>query len=159
MYMHRRGVVVRSLALAAGVTGLPLLGRSVSAQTTTPVATPAASDACDPVARLAPAPAFTLTSIDVAEGEQLPTPQMSGMFGAGGEDRSPQLAWSDFPAETRSFVVTMFDPDAPTPSGFWHWAVANIPASVTELPAGAGSADGANLPPGAFQLPNDARLA
>jgi Raf kinase inhibitor-like YbhB/YbcL family protein len=155
MRMDRRGVVVRSLALAAGATGLPLLGRSVAAQT----ATPAALEACDPYARLTQMPAFTLTSIDVAEGEQLPTPQMSGMFGAGGEDRSPQLTWSDFPAETRSFVVTMFDPDAPTPSGFWHWAVADIPASVTELPADAGSADGANLPPGAFQLPNDARLA
>src|SRR5215216_5056608 len=155
MRMHRRGVVVRSLALAAGAAGLPLLGRSVSAQT----ATPAASDACDPFARLAPVPAFTLTSTDVAEGEQLPTPQMSGMFGAGGEDRSPQLAWSDFPAETRSFVVTMLDPDAPTPSGFWHWAVVDIPANVTRLPTGAGAADDANLPPGAFQLPNDARLA
>ena len=93
MYMHRRGVVVRSLALAAGATGLPLLGRSVAAQS----ATPEASNVCDPFARLAPVPAFTLTSTDVAEGEQLPTPQMSGMFGAGGEDRSPQLAWSRLP--------------------------------------------------------------
>ena len=113
MPIHRREVVVRSLALAAGATRLPFLGRSVSAETATPVATRAATEACDPYARLASVPGFTLTSTEVAQGEQLPSPQMSGMFGAGGEDRSPQLAWSDFPKETRSFVVTMFDPDAP----------------------------------------------
>src|SRR4051794_23399774 len=107
MSMHRRAVVVRSVVLATGAAGLPLLKRSVAAQT----APPMASEACDPYARLAPVPGLTLTSTDVAEGKQLPKPQMSGMFGAGGEDRSPQLAWSDFPEETRSFVVTMFDPD------------------------------------------------
>ena len=103
-------------------------------------------------------PGFTLTSADVADGKELSKPQLSGIFGAGGEDASPQLSWSGFPAETRSFAVTMYDPDAPTASGFWHWAVANIPASVTELATGAGDDKGAGLPAGAVQLRNDAGL-
>ncbi len=106
---------------------------------------------------LPPAPRFTVTSTDVREGQTLPAPQRSGVMGAGGQDVSPQLSWSGFPATTRSFAVTMYDPDAPTGSGFWHWAVANIPASVTSLPTGAGSEDGAKLPKGAFQLPNEIR--
>src|SRR5262245_44778462 len=78
-------------------------------------------------------PGFELTSADIADGERLPTPQVSGIFGAGGEDRSPQLSWSGFPDGTASFVVTCYDPDAPTASGFWHWAVVDIPASTTSL--------------------------
>jgi hypothetical protein len=112
-----------------------------------------------PYDKLAPVASFTVTSTDIKDGEKMPMAQYSGVFGAGGKDQSPQLAWSGFPAATKSFVVTVFDPDAPTPSGFWHWAVVNIPPTVTQLPTGAGSADGAQLPAGAFQLPNDASLA
>ncbi|SNS11763.1 phospholipid-binding protein, PBP family [Geodermatophilus pulveris] len=101
-------------------------------------------------------PDFQVTSTDVTDGAPLQTPQVSGVMGAGGEDRSPQLSWSGFPEGTRSFAVTVYDPDAPTHSGFWHWAVANVPVSVTELPGGA--SDGA-LPEGAVQLRNDAGFA
>jgi len=75
-------------------------------------------------------------------------PQVSAVFGAGGQDISPQLSWSGFPAGTRSFVVTMCDPEAPTVCGFWHWTLLNIPSSVTDLPTGAGDESGSRLPPG-----------
>src|SRR5437660_1891361 len=111
----------------------------------------------NPYENLPSAALFSLTSTDLKEGEKLAMPQVSGVFGAGGQDTSPQLSWSGFPSGTKSFVVTMVDPEAPTVSGFWHLAVANIPANVTQLPAGAGDESGSGLPQGAFQLPNDAR--
>ncbi len=101
-------------------------------------------------------PGFTLTSSSFTDGGQLPNAQVSGLMGAGGEDVSPQLSWSGFPEETRSFAVTVYDPDAPTASGFWHWAVANLPATVDELPAGIG--DGSELPGNAVTLVNDAGM-
>jgi Raf kinase inhibitor-like YbhB/YbcL family protein len=101
-------------------------------------------------------PSFTLTSTSVTDGQSLSNDQVSGIMGAGGEDTSPQLSWSGFPEETQSFAVTMYDPDAPTGSGFWHWAVFNLPATVTELPAGVG--DGSDLPGDAVTLKNDAGL-
>lgn len=112
----------------------------------------------NPYENLPPAASFSLTSNDLREGGKLAMPQVSGILGAGGQDVSPQLSWSGFPAGTQSFAVTMFDPDAPTVSGFWHWAVVNVPGDVTQLPADAGDESGTGLPAGAFQLPNDGRL-
>jgi len=117
---------------------------------------PASNPAYNPYDFLPELPGFTLTSADITDGQPLTTDQVSGLMGAGGRDISPQLSWSGFPEQTRSFAVTVFDPDAPTASGFWHWAVANLPDTVTDLPAGAG--DGSPLPGDALTLRNDAGL-
>ncbi len=111
----------------------------------------------DPFHRLPEVPSFTVTSTTVAHGDSLPAAQMSGLFGVpGGQDVSPQLSWEGAPEGTLSYAITMYDPDAPTMSGFWHWVVFNIPAAVTSLPENAGVSDGSGLPAGAIQLRNDA---
>lgn len=96
---------------------------------------------------------FRLTSTDMAEGAALTQKQVFNGFGCSGQNISPQLSWSGAPAGTKSFVVTAYDPDAPTGSGWWHWVVYNIPADATGLPANA--AEGRGLPAGAVQARND----
>jgi Raf kinase inhibitor-like YbhB/YbcL family protein len=110
----------------------------------------------NPYDKLPEVPSFTLTSTDVADGEPLAIAHYSGIFGVpGGLDISPQLSWSGAPEGTRSYVVSMYDPDAPIPSGFWHWALVDVPGTTTELPSGAG--DGSGLPGAAFHVANEAR--
>ena len=114
----------------------------------------------NPLARLPDVPNFSLTSTAFRDGEAMPVAQRSKHSPvAGGEDLSPDLIWSGAPIETKSYALTVYDPDAPTGSGFWHWLVVNIPANTTHLPAGAGDISGSSLPGDSKQLPNDASLA
>jgi len=96
-----------------------------------------------------------LSSPSVTDGQSLAKAQVFNSWGCTGENISPALTWSDIPAGTKSFAVIMYDPDAPTGSGWWHWMMLNIPADVTSLPAGAGNKDNKNMPAGAMQVTND----
>ena len=111
----------------------------------------------DPYEFLPKVPGFTAYSTTVRDGHPLPLAQWSGIFGVpGGKDISPELSWSGFPKQTKSFVISMYDPEAPTQAGFFHWIVEDIPAGTTSLPENAGALDSTTLPTGAIQLEGDA---
>jgi Raf kinase inhibitor-like YbhB/YbcL family protein len=97
--------------------------------------------------------AMTVTSAEIKPGAKIPNEQVANLFGCTSPNVSPSLAWTGAPKGTKSFAVSMYDPDAPTGSGFWHWWVVNIPADATSLPKGAGG--GTGLPAGAMQGRND----
>jgi Raf kinase inhibitor-like YbhB/YbcL family protein len=98
---------------------------------------------------------FKLTSPTVKPGSTLSEAQVFNGFGCTGKNVSPALKWSGAPAGTKSYALTVYDPDAPTGSGWWHWVVYNIPASASELAEGAGTADGKGLPAGSAQSNTD----
>ena len=98
---------------------------------------------------------FTLSSPDIANGASIaPVFEFDG-FGCSGQNRSPVLQWSGAPEGTRSFAVTVYDPDAPTGSGWWHWFVVDLPAGTAQLAADAGAQGGASLPAPARHIRND----
>lgn len=101
------------------------------------------------------AQAFELSSPDIRDGQPLSKTQEFSGFGCSGDNRTPALNWQDAPAGTQSFAITVYDPDAPTGSGWWHWLVFNLPASSTGLPAAAGQAQGPSLPTGSVQSVTD----
>jgi Raf kinase inhibitor-like YbhB/YbcL family protein len=80
---------------------------------------------------------FTLTTTSFDPSKRIPTKHIFNGFGCTGENKSPALAWKNPPSGTKSFLITVYDPDAPTGSGWWHWTVANIPANVRKIPEGA----------------------
>src|SRR5271165_4276792 len=97
-------------------------------------------------AQAAAAQTMTLTSPDIAPGARIADEQVLNGFGCTGGNISPALSWSGAPKDTKSFALSVYDPDAPTGSGFWHWVVFNIPPDVTSLPKGAGDPKSAASP-------------
>ena len=96
-----------------------------------------------------------LKSPDIKAGSTIPKKFEFNGFGCSGENQSPVLKWSGAPKGTKSFAVTVYDPDAPTGSGWWHWVVVNIPVDVTDLAADAGADGGGHLPKGASMVRTD----
>ena len=121
-----------------------------------PLLTAAALAAASLVAHAA---GFQLNSPDIKANGLIDKKFEFNGFGCSGENKSPALRWSGAPAGTKGFAVTVYDPDAPTGSGWWHWSVINLPADVTELKADAGAVGGANLPKGASAVRIDYGVA
>jgi Raf kinase inhibitor-like YbhB/YbcL family protein len=108
------------------------------------------------VATASAGPAISVTSPDIKPNAKIADEQVANGFGCSGKNVSPAISWSGAPKGTKSFAVSIYDPDAPTGSGFWHWVVFNIPPNTTSLPKNAGDPKANLLPAGAVQSGNDA---
>jgi hypothetical protein len=104
---------------------------------------------------VANAASFKIASVDVKAQKKIDEKHVFNGFGCSGENLSPQISWSNAPKDTKSFAVTVYDPDAPTGSGWWHWLVLNIPLTKKELPANFGAANKFNIQDGMVQIRND----
>lgn len=131
--MRSRVSLIHVAALALTTMVMPLAGRTLLAQGAKPAA------------------AFTLKSTDVAANATMTTKQVFNGFGCTGQNVSPALSWTGAPVGTKSFAITVYDPDAPTGSGWWHWMVYDIPPTAASIPAGAGNTGKPGLPAGALQ--------
>jgi hypothetical protein len=158
-------IIAATTALGVGVGTAYLLSSGSAAASSASASATVAYDRAhhrqlpDPYEFLPKVPTFHVTSTTVHNGHPLPTAQLSGIFGVpGGKDISPELSWSGFPKQTKSFVVSMYDPEAPTGSGFTHWTVEDIPATSSSLPENAGALNSTTLPAGAIQLDGDAGM-
>lgn len=107
-------------------------------------------------AATASAAGLTVTSPDIKPNARIADEQVANGFGCSGGNVSPALSWSGAPAGTKSFAVSVYDPDAPTGSGFWHWSMFNIPATTTSLPKNAGDPKAKLAPASAIQVTDDA---
>ena len=106
---------------------------------------------CFFIATIAYAGDFKLSSPAIKSGASLSEEQVFNGFGCSGKNKSPALQWTKGPVGVKSYAITVYDPDAPTGSGWWHWVVYNIPENVTALPVNAGDVSGKGLPSGAIQ--------
>lgn len=106
-------------------------------------------------ANTAIAAGFTVTSPEIRNGAHIAVEQVFNNFGCQGGNVSPALQWKDAPADTKSFAITVYDPDAPTGSGWWHWVMFNIPENVTSVAKGAGNTGASLAPAGAIQSRTD----
>lgn len=131
------GLLARAFAalLMAGLIGFSFAAKDLAARSEVPAT-------------------FRLLSADLSAGGRLPEAQVLDGFGYHGGNRSPHLRWENAPAGAKSFVVTLYDPDAPTGSGWWHWVLIDLPADARELSAGASGAAAA-LPRGAREMRTD----